>query len=459
MINFYQILRPLKMIKILHNFLDLGDRTNRGNLLTHQTFKVPFCYNKYMTTPQTLKGFRDFLPETMAVRNKVISTLKTVFESYGFAELQTPTLEYAEVLTGKYGEEAEKLMYLFKDPGSRDVGLKYDLTVPLARVMAQYPDLPKPFKRYSIQPAFRAENTQKGRYREFYQCDIDTIGTTSPLADAEILAVLSNALTALKFSNFTIRINSRQILFDLIIKSSISSDKSLSVLQSIDKLDKKTITEVEDELIRKQITKSQIMDLFSYINSASPDENLGQIINMAKQLGVKNIRFDPALVRGLDYYTGAIFETVITQDLPDGRRVGSVTGGGRYDNLIKTLGGPDLPAVGSTIGLDRICDVITDLNLWPDIPPTPTKILVTIFSPDLYSPALQLSSSLRQKGIPVEIYPDANTKLDKQLKYASLKSIPYVAILGPEELEKNIITIKDMKSGTQRQMPADEISL
>jgi len=405
-----------------------------------------------MTTPQTLKGFRDFLPETMTIRNKVITTLKAVFESYGFSELQTPTLEYAEVLTGKYGEEAEKLMYLFKDPGGRNVGLKYDLTVPLARVMGQYPDLPKPFKRYQIQPAFRAENTQKSRYREFYQCDIDTVGTTSPVSDAEILAVISDSLKALKFSDFTIRVNSRQILFDLIIKSNIPSNKSLSVLQSIDKLDKKTREEVSLELESKQITPLQIKDLFYCLEKAQPDPQLKEIIDLAKKMGAKNVKFDPILIRGLDYYTGAIFETMVEKP-----KIGSITGGGRYDQLIKNLGGPDLPAVGTTIGLDRICDVISDLNLWPDLPVSPTRVLVTVFSPDLLNNSLSLSKSLRTQNINTELYPDPNIKLDKQLRYASAKGIPFVAILGPEELEKNIVTLKNMATGEQVKVPQNEI--
>ena len=246
-----------------------------------------------MSTSQTLKGFRDFLPETMAVRSRVINILKSVFEKYGFSELQTPTLEYAEVLLGKSGTEAEKLMYLFKDPGGRDVGLKYDLTVPLARVMTQYPNLPKPFKRYQIQPAFRAENTQKGRYREFYQCDIDTVGTASPLADAEILAVISDSLTALGFKEFKIRINSRQILF--------GTTGDLNVLQSIDKLDKKSVDEVRDELKQKNISGSEITNIFAKLETAQPNDNLRQIIDLAQKLGAKNIKFDARLVRGLDY--------------------------------------------------------------------------------------------------------------------------------------------------------------
>ena len=197
---------------------------------------------------KTLKGFRDFLPEKMAIRQEVIRRLKNVFETYGFEELQTPALEYAEVLKGKYGEDAEKLMYLFKDQGDREVGLRYDLTVPFARVMASYQDLPKPFKRYQIQPAYRAENTQKGRYREFYQCDVDIVGSTSPLSDAEILGVINDALTSLEFPSFKIKVNSRQVLFTIIENAGIEKGLALSVIRSIDKLDKKSKEEVEQEL-------------------------------------------------------------------------------------------------------------------------------------------------------------------------------------------------------------------
>lgn len=404
-------------------------------------------------TLQTLKGFRDFLPDTMAIRSRVISILEGVFQSYGFSPLQTPTLEYAAVLTGKYGEEAEKLMYLFTDPGGRQVGLNYDLTVPLARIMSQYPNLSKPFKRYQIQPAYRAENTQKGRYRQFTQCDIDTTGSGSPLADAEIIAVVSSSLKALGFPDFTIRINSRQILFELMVKAGIPSDKSFSVLQSIDKLDKKSEAEVSQELASKSISPMQISELFTALELSQADAHLREIMQYAESLGVTNLQFDPRLVRGLDYYTGAIFETVVTEP-----KIGSITGGGRYDQLIKNLGGPDLPAVGTTIGLDRICDVISDLRLWSDLPVTPTRILVTIFTPDLLTKSLELSKSLRDSGIATEVFLDPTAKLDKQLKYASQKSIPYVAILGPDEISQSNFTLKKLADSTQTAYPLDEIS-
>jgi len=393
---------------------------------------------------QTLKGFRDFLAPNLAVRNKVMNTLKGVFELYGFSELQTPTLEYAEVLKGKYGEEAEKLMYLFRDQGEREVGLKYDLTVPLARVMAQYPNLPKPYKRYQIQPVFRAENTQKGRYREFYQCDVDIVGTKSLYADAEILGVISDGLKALGFTDFTIRINSRKILAQI--------TDSTSVLQTLDKLDKKSEGEVKQELADKGLSNEKIDGIFTKLKAITPDEDLAMVMELATQLGVDKLEFDPTLVRGLDYYTGTIFETRVNEP-----KIGSITGGGRYDNLIKDLGGPDLPAVGTTLGLDRICDVITELKLWPDLAATPTQVLVTVFSMELGEEAMQLAKSLRAQGINTETYPDATVKLDKQLKYASDKGIPYVTIIGPEEAEKGLVTLKNMTSGEQKQMPISDV--
>ena len=399
---------------------------------------------------QTLKGFRDFLPQTMAVRNKVIDTVKEVFSFYGFWELQTPTLEYSQVLLGKYGEEAEKLMYLFKDRGGRNVGLKYDLTVPLARVMSQYPKLPIPFKRFQIQPVFRADKPQKGRYREFYQCDVDTVGSSSPLSDAEILTVISECLIALGFPNFSLKINSRDILFSLLEKASVDKKLAISVLQSLDKLDKKPQAEVEAELSQKSLSPDQVKTLFRGISQALPDENLTDIINLSKKLGAKNIVFTPTLVRGLDYYTGAIFETTVTQP-----KIGSITGGGRFDNLIKTLGGPNLPAVGTSLGLDRISDVIEENKLLENLP-SKIQILVTVFDGSSLSTSASTAKSLREKGIACEVYPDTS-KLEKQLQYSTLKNIPYVVIIGPEESKAGLVTLKDMAKFSQITLSLDQL--
>jgi histidyl-tRNA synthetase len=401
---------------------------------------------------QTLKGFRDFLPGKMAIRREVIKRLEKVFEKYGFAELQTPSLEYQEVLRGKYGKEAEKLMYLFKDPGGRGVGLRYDLTVPLARVMASYQDLPRPFRRYQIQSAWRAEKPQKGRYREFTQCDVDIVGSDSPLADAEILALTSDVLEALEFSSFKIKVNSRQVLFSSMKEVGIPEEKWLTILRSIDKLDKKSQEEVEKELSEKGLTDKQIAEVFTAIQSAKPDSFLNEVIKNAKTMGAKNIEFSPTLSRGLDYYTGPIFETVV-----DKPKIGSIAGGGRFDKLLGELGGPDLPATGTSFGLDRLADVIEELNLWPNITETPTTVLVTVFSPELLDESIRTASLFRKENINTEIYPNEDVKLDKQLKYADRKNIPWVVIIGPEEVKTGKVVLKNLTTGKQKFLAVENL--
>lgn len=407
-----------------------------------------------MTKNQTLKGFRDFLPKQMAIREKVIGILKNNFEKYGFQPIQTPTLEYAEVLMGKYGEEADKLLYTFDDRGGRKVGLNYDLTVPTARLMAQYSgQIPLPFKRYQIQPSYRAENTQKGRYRQFTQCDVDTIGSSSPLSDAEIVAIISDSMTNLGLDNFVIRYNSRSILFSLIEKSGIGSDKTMSVLQTLDKLDKKTEDEVRQELFERQITSDEIKTLFELLKNVREDQYLKDVVDIAKKIGTKNLEFSPYLMRGLDYYTGPIFETVVKEP-----KIGSVTGGGRYDKLVANLGGPDLPAVGTTIGLDRICDVIEELKLWPNLNSSGSVVLVTIFEPKLVNQSVTLTKSLRDLSINAEIYLNPETELKKQLKYANDKGIPFVVLIGPSEISQGTITVKNMQTGEQKAFKNDDLS-
>jgi histidyl-tRNA synthetase len=404
-------------------------------------------------TYQPLKGFRDLLPAQMAIRNRVIKTLSKVFESYGFEPLQTPTLEYAETLTGKYGDEADKLMYLFEDQGKRKVGLNYDLTVPTARVLAQYQDLPRPFRRYQIQSAYRAENTQAGRYRQLTQCDVDIFGSKSPAADAEIISIIATSLKALRFKEFQIKVNSRQVLFKLIEDAKISEAKKFTVIQSIDKLDKKTEAEVKAELAKKEISKDQIESLFLSLKNLKPDEYLNQVITLAQEMGVKKdqIVFEPFLARGLDYYNGPIFETVVTKP-----KIGSITGGGRYDGLIEQLGGPNTPAVGTSLGLDRICDVIEENNLWPELPPV-TKILITNIDSALQEETLKAASILRTAGINTESYPDSDTPLPKQLKYANKKKIPFVLIVGENEAKNNQVTLKNMITGDQKTETLKEI--
>jgi histidyl-tRNA synthetase len=396
-----------------------------------------------MSSKKTLKGFRDFLPETMAVRNEVIKRLREVFEKYGYDEIQTPTLEYQKVLLGKYGDEADRLVYAFEDKGKRKVGLKYDLTVPLARTMASNQNLPIPFRRYQIQPVFRADKPQKGRYREVYQCDIDIVGSASPTADAEILAIISGSLKALEFSEYEIRVNSRKVLFDVLRKSGVDKDKWLTATQSIDKLDKYPESKVISELQTKGLTKKMAKQVLQNIKYSEPDQNLVEVISLAESLGASNISFTPTLSRGLDYYTGAIFETIVTKP-----NIGSITGGGRYDNLIEDLGGPSLPAVGTSIGLDRVCDVITELELWSELPKTVTKVLVVVL-PGYQDESIKIASQLRIAGINTELFPDPETKLSKQLKYADKKVIPWILIVGEKEIKDSLVTIKNMKNKSQ----------
>lgn len=412
------------------------------------------------TQVQTLKGFRDFLPEQMIIRQKVINTLKEVFESYGFRPIETPSVEYASTLLKKYGEEADKLVYTFQDKGKRDVGLIYDLTVPTAKVLALYQNnISLPFKRYQIQRVWRADNTQKGRYREITMCDFDIFGVSSPLADAEIIAVINTALLRLGLSNFTIKINSRKILFTILEKLGINDEEQkFSVLQSIDKLDKKTKEEVEQELLEKNISKEKIAELFQMLDAAKPDDDpdLLKVFQNSQELGVKQrspdqagYTFVPYLVRGLNYYTGTIYETVV-----DEPKIGSVTGGGRYDHLVSMLGGPDIPAVGSTLGLDRIIDVVQELNLLGGTS-TITQALVTVFE-GFEKQSMAVAKELRTNGINTELYLK-NDALDKQLKYANKQKIPYAIIIGADEAANNTVKLKDMRTGEQQALPLSEL--
>ena len=413
---------------------------------------------KSTVTPQTLKGFRDILPEKMRIRNYVLSIFKDVFESFGFEPLETPSLEYATTLLGKYGEEADRLVYRFKDRGGREVAMPYDLTVPVSKVLAMYQNkIPLPFKRYQIQRVWRAEKPQKERYREILQCDVDIFGVASPLADAEIIAVIYNVLGKLGFKKFTTRINSRQALFKMLENADLPEKMWLTTLQTLDKIDRKGNASVKNELTEKGLSEEKAAGIISYWTALKPqenDESLVEIENYLKLLGVdqNSYKFDPTLVRGLDYYTGPIFETVVEKP-----KIGSITGGGRYDRLIAQLGGPETPATGTTIGLDRICDVISELGLLEKELEPAAQALITIFSPELLGESIKLTNQLRAEGVNINLYPDPETRLDKQLKYADRGGIPYAIILGPQEIEKGQATIKNMETGEQLLVPTDNI--
>ncbi|OGH19368.1 MAG: histidine--tRNA ligase [Candidatus Levybacteria bacterium RIFCSPHIGHO2_12_FULL_38_12] len=394
---------------------------------------------------QTLKGFRDFLPKEAKKRQFVINTIKQVFESFGFEPLETPALEYEEVLLGKYGQEGDKLMYRFVDNGGRKVAMRYDQTVPTARVVAQYQELAFPFKRYQIQPVWRAENTQKGRFREFLQCDADTFGTTSPLTDAEVIAVAIQALNTLGFSQFKVLINDRTV-FENLPKEAIIV---------IDKLKKIGVDGVARELVEKGIAKTinDATSMIRIIEVKTLTETVTKIFSYLSSLGInsKYFEFSPTLARGLDYYTSTIFEIEI-----EGYSAGSVCGGGRYDNLIGQLGGKDTPAVGFAFGFDRLMEALEEFKLFPQ-ELNPVKALVTIFSKELVEQSISICSQLRSNNISTELFPDENTALEKQLKYADKKGIMYVVIIGPEEIKENKVTLKNLKTREQKTSSQNDI--
>ncbi|QQS43521.1 histidine--tRNA ligase [Candidatus Roizmanbacteria bacterium] len=402
---------------------------------------------------QTLKGFRDFLPLEKRNRDYVIGRIKQVFERFGFDPIETPTLEYAAVLQGKYGEEADKLMYTFEDKGGRMVGLRYDQTVPTARFLSQYSGtLPKYFRRYQIQNVFRAENTQAGRFREFTQCDCDIFGSTSSVADAEILAVFYQVYKELGFDSFIIRVNDRQTLFETIKPFESSELSTLSIIQTIDKLDKIQEEGVVEELMKKGLPKENAQLLLKKLNETKVPINLQVILDQAEKLGVPKavFEFQPYLARGLDYYTGLIFEGIIPE-----YGSGSVGGGGRYDNLISDLGGPQVPAVGFAVGFDRTVEVLEKLQLIPDME-NGTQVLVTVFDEKLAPVALEIAKKFREQNINTEIIPTTADKIGKQLKYADLKKIPFVIIVGPDEAKENKLTVKNMKSGEEKRTDIQE---
>ncbi len=396
--------------------------------------------------PQTLKGFRDFLPKEVRKRQYLINTLKKVFESYGFEPLETPALEYEEILAGKYGEEGEKLMYRFNDLGGRKVAMRYDQTVPLARVVAQYQnDLPVPFKRYQIQNVWRGENPQKGRFREFLQCDADIVGSSSPFSDAEIIALTTKSLEKLGILKFKIFINDRTIFKDI-------TPDAVIIIDKLKKIGKETVL---DELVKKNLAKDidEATVMFRKIEESSPSKTLKKTLSYLPILGIDPLKceFSPTLARGLNYYTGMIFEVEVK-----GYNGGSVAGGGRYDNLIGLFANKQIPAVGFSFGFDRLIEAMEELNLFPNDLAT-TKVLITVFSPEFLDKSIEVTSQLRTNNINAELYLDDNTPLDKQLKYADNKGIPYAIIIGTNEIKKKSVTLKNMQTRQQEILTSEEV--
>lgn len=447
-----------------------------------------------MIKPGIPKGTRDFLPEQMLRRQYVINIIKTVFEKYGYQPLETPSIERLDVLSGKYGEEGEQLMFKILKRGTGiekvgyslkeftvtnfrdivDLGLRYDLTVPLCRVVAMYRnEITLPFKRYQIQPVWRADRPQKGRYREFFQCDADNVGSASMLADAETIALINEILLKLGFKKFKIKINNRKILTGLVEYAGVSAELGIDVCVAIDKFEKIGIDGVKAELVKREIPEISIKKLLPVLEIQGDPKNvldevgallaesqigtegveeLKELIGYLEPLGVsaENYTIDLYLARGLSYYTGPIFESVVEEP-----RIGSLTGGGRYDKLIGMFLGEDIPATGTTLGIERIIDVMTELNMLPEAK-TSTKALVTVFDEGTKMASLQLVKKLRAAGINAEIFLDS-ANLKKQFKYANKQGIPFVIIMGPDEAAQNLVSLKDMNSGEQKQMEIDEM--
>ncbi|MGE3276150.1 MAG: histidine--tRNA ligase [Vicinamibacterales bacterium] len=428
-----------------------------------------------MSGTQPARGMRDFLPEDVRRRQYVIGVIADVYQRYGFEPLETPAVENIDTLMGKYGEEGDKLIFkLLKrgegaETGQADLALRYDLTVPLARVVAEYrAKLPKFFKRYQVQPVWRADRPQKGRFREFYQCDVDAIGSTSVVVETEILAAAADVLTRLGFQQFTIRLNHRKALAGMLEASGVPAALQGEALVALDKLDKIGADGVRAELAARGVDDAAagaLVALFSGGEHADNAATLGRlrgiigsheagtagvadlerILALSETTSAKGrLRLDPSLARGLSYYTGAIFEIAVA-DL-----AGSLGGGGRYDNLIGMFLGQDVPACGISLGLERILVVMGERGMFPDgLGDGAADAMVTQWSADRTPDALALAGELRAAGLRVELYPDAD-KLGKQFKYASTRNVPFVLIVGDDEAAKGEVAVKDLRSGDQQ---------
>jgi histidyl-tRNA synthetase len=445
---------------------------------------------------QPARGMRDFLPADVRRREHVIGVIREVYERYGFEPLETPAVENIETLMGKYGEEGNQLIFKIlkrgehEKTGAADLALRYDLTVPLARVVAEYrASLPKFFKRYQIQPVWRADRPARGRFREFYQCDVDVLGSRSMVVEAELCAASSEALAKLGFTNFTIRLNHRQVLAGVLDAAGVRADKHGDALVALDKLDKIGREGVRKELAGRGVPEEagdRLLGFFAALGELehaaelAPDEvvstsaealnaatlgrlvefvgdheagargidELRSIVDFAQASGAAaRIRVDPSLARGLSYYTGAILEISV----PD--LAGSLGGGGRYDNLVGMFSGQDVPACGFSLGLERIVVVMAEREMFPpSLTGAPADVMVTIWDEGGVNDSIGLATELRAGGLRVDLYPEAD-KLGKQLKYASSRGVPFVAVVGESERERGEVSLKDMTTGEQRSLP------
>jgi len=453
------------------------------------------------SSTQPARGMRDFLPEALRKREYVIRVIKSVYERYGFEPLETPAVENIETLMGKYGEEGNQLIFkilkrgVHETSGEADLALRYDLTVPLARVVAEYRDkLPKFFKRYQIQPVWRADRPARGRFREFYQCDVDVLGSRSMVVEAELIGAASDALAKLGFDDFTVRLNHRLALSGILFAAGIPLDKHDNAVVALDKLDKIKRDGVQRELADRgidNVAADRLLNFFielaslesaaeiavgekaggkqAALNSAvlgrlvefvgsnelgarGVDE-LRSIVNLTAASGAgTRLKIDPSLARGLSYYTGAIME-INVRDLP-----GSLGGGGRYDNLVGLFLGQEVPACGFSLGLERILVVMDERQMFPShLVSSPADVMVTIWSEDTVAESVALATELRASGLRVDLYPEAD-KLAKQFKYAAGRNISFVTVIGDDERSRGEVTIKNMSSGEQEAVKRSELS-
>lgn len=444
--------------------------------------------------PSIPKGTRDFNPTEMARRNYIFDTIRKYFKLYGFSPIETPAMENLSTLMGKYGEEGDKLLFKILNSGDylskvsdeqlseknsvklaakiSEKGLRYDLTVPFARFVVQHrSELTFPFKRYQIQPVWRADRPQKGRYREFYQCDADMIGTTSLLNEVDLVQLTDDIFTDLKI-RVSIKINNRKILSG-IAELVGEADKIIDITVAIDKLDKIGLEGVNKEMEAKGVAVSSIAQLQPIIQLSGTNiekldklkellqtseiglkgvEEMNTIFSYLENLNIKNeVELDLTLARGLNYYTGSIFEVKALD-----AKMGSITGGGRYDDLTGIFGMPDVSGVGISFGADRIYDVLLDLDLFPAQQKDAVQVFFVNFGSIEERYCLPLVSQLRKQGINTEIYPDV-AKMKKQMKYANEQQVPFVIMVGEDEMAKNILKVKIMETGEQKEMTLDEL--
>lgn len=442
------------------------------------------------------KGTRDFSPAEMAKRNFIFDTIKSVFRKYGYLQIETPSMENSSTLLGKYGDEGDKLIFKILNSGDylskvepqklttqnsqliaseiSEKALRYDLTVPFARYVVMHQnEITFPFKRFQVQPVWRADRPQKGRYREFYQCDADVVGSASLLNEAEFVLIYDEALSKLGLKDFSIKINNRKILSG-IAEVVNKADQIVDMTVAIDKLDKIGLDGVSKELMERGFTEENIEQIKPIILLQGTTEEklaslrkvlapsaiglkgcdeLETVFNYLKSFSLQNgkVELDITLARGLNYYTGAIFE-VKTNEV----QMGSIGGGGRYDDLTGMFGLKDLTGVGISFGADRIYDVLEELNLFPQATNQSTRVLICPFDAEGESYALPLLQQLRAQGINTELYP-AGAKIKKQLDYANNKHVPYVVMIGSDEMQTGLLTVKDMQSGTQEKLTAGQL--